>query len=121
MATKLETQQDRAQALETLTRVHEALSNGGVLVVTIKHTSASNMSYRYDVRLYATSETGRVESWYLNWMFATLTGSRRHDNGEVKANGCGFDRAHDVAYTFQNLFAANGFADLGLPRYEGVY
>ncbi len=120
MATKLEKEQDLKLALTTLESVHADLKAGGLLSVIIKHTSESNLSFRYDVRLYGVID-GKTESYYLNWTFATLTGKTRHANGEVKGSGLGFDRAHDVAYTFQLLFKANGFEDLGLPRYEGIY
>lgn len=120
MATKLEKEQDLKLALETLTHVHKALENGGLISVAIKHTSPSNLSYRFDVRLYGVID-GKVDVSYLNWTFATLTGKTRHENGEIKGGGLGFDRAHDVAYTFQLLFKQHGLADLGLPRYEGVF
>ncbi len=51
MATKLEKIEDRKIALETLALTHETLKNGGLLSVVIKHTSESNLSFRYDVRL----------------------------------------------------------------------
>lgn len=120
MATKLEKEQDLKLALTTLESVHADLKAGGLLSVIIKHTSESNLSYRYDVSVY-TAHTGRVERYYLNWTFATLTGKTQHANGEVKGSGLGFDRAHDVAYTFQQLFRQHGLEDLGLPRYEGIF
>jgi hypothetical protein len=120
MATKLEKQEDLKSALTMLETIHADLKAGGLLSVIIKHTSESNLSYRYDVRLY-TVYNDKVQSYYLNWTFATLTGKTRHANGEVKGSGIGFDRAHDVAYTFELLFKQHGLEDLGLPRYEGIF
>jgi Tfp pilus assembly PilM family ATPase len=110
---------DRALALETLERVAEQAERGGYLVITIKSTSKSNMSFKFDVRQYYTYE-GQVISDYLNWTYAQLMGMKQNQHGEVKGSGIGIDRAFEVANNLQWLIEKYLNKTLKI-RYQGIY
>lgn len=109
------------RTLETVNRL--MIERGGRLVITIKHTSQSNLSFRFDVRLYYVALGGQVESLYLNWTYAQLNGNRLHkETREVKGNGIGIDRAFEVADNFARLFKFFDLPEIDLQnKFEGVY
>tara|TARA_R110000868_G_scaffold56148_3_gene174121 strand:+ start:121 stop:459 length:339 start_codon:yes stop_codon:yes gene_type:complete len=93
---------DLQTALDTLTRVANAAESGGLLVVTVMHTSKSNMSFRLDIRLYYTTARG-VDSLYLNWAYSQLMGAKQDDNGLVKWSGLGIARDFEAANNIEAL------------------
>lgn len=120
MTTKLEKEQDKKTAVEMLNRISNDLEKGGLVVVTIKGTSKSNLSFRMDVRLYATAANGEVQSSYLNWMYAQLTDSRQNDRGEVKWSSLGIDRAFEVANNLEHYVKFFTGKKITV-RYQGIY
>jgi hypothetical protein len=85
---------------------YEALRSGAMIVYTHKHRSASNMSYRYDLHLYQSDDSGKVNRWYLNFWLANTYGlSRDTKTGEIKEQGLGTDRSFlaqtHIDYVFQ--------------------
>ncbi len=112
--------EDMKQAFQDLRRIADNLeNNGGFLVITIKSRSASNMSFKFDVRLYYNS-SGQVVSDYLNWTYAQLMEMKQNDRGEVKGSGIGIDRAFEVAHNLESLIKNSLGIDLKI-RYQGVY
>jgi hypothetical protein len=119
-ATAAERREDIKQAFQTLARTADKIqNNGGFLVITIKSTSASNMSFKFDVHLYYNS-LGQVVSDYLNWTYAQLMEMKQNDRGEVKGSGIGIDRAFEVAHNLERLIKNSLGIDLKI-RYQGVY
>lgn len=98
------TQEDKESAIWALTTANEFLRKGGLLVVSIKHTSQSNMSWRFDAHVMYHSEGRGVDYMYLNWAIATLADLRQHPNGEVKYNSLGTERGFEIGYLLRNLF-----------------
>lgn len=120
MATTAEKKINLETALEALTRTADNLeNNGGYLVITIKSTSKSNMSFKFDVRNYYTIEN-KVYSDYLNWTYAQLMDMRQNDRGEVKGGGIGIDRAFEVANNLEWLIEKHLNKTVKI-RYQGVY
>lgn len=118
--TVAERREDMKQAFEALKRTADNLeNNGGYLVITIKGTSKSNMSFRFDVRNYYTIEN-KVYCDYLNWTYAQLMEMKQNDRGEVKGGGLGIDRAFEVANNLERLIKNSLGIDLKI-RYQGVY
>lgn len=105
------------RALDLLERANKHLTNGGLLIVNITHTSKSNMSYSSDVTVYYTDTAGRVDYLSLNWVFSILTDYKLDKNGHLRGNGCGIDRRFLLAYELQQLFAFHGMP-AELPRYQ---
>jgi hypothetical protein len=116
-ATKEQKESDNKAATYALESAHYYLERGGLLSVSITHTSASNMSYRYSVKVYYPTERG-IDSLYLNWSISQLTTIRQHKNGNLKGGGCGFDRAYDVAVTLNQIFVGLGLEQIKNIRYE---
>ena len=91
-------------ALETLTRVADCAESGGLLVVTVMHTSKSNMSFRLDIRLYYATDRG-IDFLYLNWMYAQLMGAKQDNGGLVKWSGLGIARDFEAANNLEALIS----------------
>jgi hypothetical protein len=120
MTTATEKKANLETALEALKRTADNLEeNGGFLVITIKSTSKSNMSFKFDVRNYYAIE-GKVYSDYLNWTYAQLMDMRQNERGEVKGGGIGIDRAFEVANHLEWLIEKHLGRTLKI-RYQGVY
>lgn len=107
------TREDIETALFSLNTANKALKKGGLLVVSIKHTSESNMSWRFDVRVLYTNTQGQTDYLFLNWTLATLANLRQHANGEVKYNSLGTERGFEIAYLLRNLFRVHN-----LPEFQ---
>jgi hypothetical protein len=90
------------------------LDNGGGLLVSITHTSRSNLSYRYKVWLAHNTDKG-VELDNLGYWLASAYGLTLTDNHDIKGNGLGFCRYFQAV-----RYVAGALQDLGLadPRYE---
>lgn len=105
-------------------KVAAKLQAGGKLQVIITGTSATNLSYRYKVILWAVNDSGRVDEWHLNYWLAAEIGQNLTDRDELRGNGCGFDRAHEAAYTIGQLLHRRGLipADMvNAPSHVGSY
>lgn len=116
-ATKEQKQADTRAATYTLENAHFFLSRGGLLSVSITHTSQTNLSYRYSVKIYYPTERG-IDSLYMNWAIAQMTTIKQHKNGALKGSGVGFDRAFDVAETLNHIFTGLGLERIKNIRYE---
>lgn len=116
----MSTKMDLLHAQDTMNDAYELLSKGGVLVITIKSTSKSNLSFKFDVRLYWTDDKLKVQSYYLNWAYAQVMGMKQNEKGEVKGSGIGIDRAFEVANNFEHIFKTLDLDPIKV-RYEGVY
>jgi hypothetical protein len=121
MTTATEARQNRQTAIDSLARVAENAENGGYLVITIKSTSKSNMSFKFDVRQYYTpTGSQEIQSNYLNWTYAQLMDMRQNERGEVKGGGIGIDRAFEVANNLEYLIKRHLDKAVKI-RYQGVY
>jgi hypothetical protein len=116
-ATKEQKLADDKAATYTMENAHYFLERGGLLSVSITHTSQTNLSYRYSVKVYYPTERG-IDSLYMNWAISQLTTIRQHKNGALKGSGCGFDRAFDVAETLNHIFTGLGLERIKNIRYE---
>jgi hypothetical protein len=88
--------------------VKKQLDNGGKLLVSITHTSRSNLSYRYKVKLaYWDTESQQVQFYNLGYWLASQIGANLTNQSELKGNGVGFCRyfeaALDVAFALKKL------------------
>ena len=75
-------------------QIAERLAAGGKLLTQVTHTSASNLSYRYTVRL-AYIQNGRVEIQNLAYFIGAATGQSivsKYYGDELRGNGLGTDR-----------------------------
>lgn len=88
----------------------QAIREGGKLLISVTHTSASNMSYRYSVRLaYWDGESVQVEN--LAYWLACLWDERVVEawpGYELKGSGCGTDRYFLAAYDIGQSLKALG-------------
>lgn len=79
--------------------VAQKLEDGGKLLISITHTSASNMSYRYKVDL-AYNANGKTEIEHLTYWLAACWKESIYAGAfnELKGNGVGTDRYFLAAY-----------------------
>jgi hypothetical protein len=120
MTTATERKENLETALQALDRTADKIEqDGGFLVITIKSTSKSNLSFKFDVRLYYNSG-GQVVSDYLNWTYAQLMDKRQDEQGNVKGGGIGIDRAFEVANNLEWLIEKHLGRTLKI-RYQGNY
>jgi hypothetical protein len=120
MSTATQKREDQAIALETLGQVAKNAETG-LIVITIKSTSKSNLSFKFDVRQYYQLEgSDKTVSIYLNWAYAQLMGMKRNEHGEVKGSGYGIDRAFEVANNLEGLISDYLGKSVKI-RFEGVY
>lgn len=99
------------------------LENGALLLVNITGTSKTNMSYRLKVSMAYESEAGGVDVMYLTYWLASELGKNLTDDDELRLNGLGFDRVHDIAYTVAEVLKRYGFSFSlsNLPRFARVF
>lgn len=88
--------------------VKKQLDNGGKLLVSITHTSRSNLSYRYKVSLaWWDSESEQVKLYNLGYWLASQIGATLTEQNQLKGNGLGFCRyfeaARNVAFALKKL------------------
>lgn len=95
--------------------------NGGLLLVAITGTSKTNLTYRLKLKLAFNGSSG-VELMNISYWLASELEKNMTDDDEIRFNGCGFDRVHDVAYTVATILGRYGFAFSlqNLPRFRGV-
>jgi hypothetical protein len=84
--------------------------NGGLLLVAITGTSKTNMSYRLKVKLAYNSEAGGIDLMNVTYWLASELNKNMTDNDEIRFNGCGYDRVHDIAYTVALILERYGFS-----------
>ncbi len=102
-----------AEMLERAEFVAETLKDGGRLLVSITHTSSSNMSYRYKVILAYVDEIVANELMFESltyWMAAEMKIKAVSEwaGDTLRGHGVGFDRYHDAAYTVGKLLERYG-------------
>jgi hypothetical protein len=118
-------QLDESEKIFYATLTAEYLKSGGKLDVTITHASASNLSYKYKVRLWYVNEaTNKVDVMHLSYWLAAELGQNLTDSDELRGSGCGFDRAHDAAYTIGRILERRGLIPaemVNAPAYVGNY
>ena len=95
--------------------------NGGRLLVAITGTSKTNMTYRLKVKLAYNGENG-VNVMNVTYWLASELEKNMTDNDEIRFNGLGYDRVHDVAYTIAEILRGYGFAYSlqNLPKFTSV-
>jgi hypothetical protein len=99
--------------------VNQAIS-GGLFVFTIKSTSASNMSFSYDLRLYFVNKAGQVDDYFVNWSYAQMLGMKLNKRGEVKGSGCGIDRAFECVNNLEAWYERETGFKVSIP-FRAVY
>ena len=79
--------------------VAKKIADGGKLLISITHTSKSNMSYRYKVDL-TFNANGKTEIEHLSYWLAACWKETLHQGAfnELKGNGLGTDRYFLAAY-----------------------
>lgn len=92
-------------------KLKEKLDNGGRLLISITHTSRSNLSYRFKVYVAWINQLGEVQTDNLGYWLATITGQTLTDKHDLKAGGLGFDRYLDVALGIGHIFESFGLAE----------
>ena len=91
--------------------VHEAIKAGGKLLIQVTHTSATNMSYRYSVRLVHTDTDGEICFRNLAYLIGATTGEsivRKPYGDELKGQGVGTDRFFLASYEIGLIMKAQG-------------
>jgi len=99
--------------------VNQAIS-GGLFVFTIKSTSASNMSFSYDLRLYFVNKAGQIDDYFVNWSYAQMLGMKLNKRGEVKGSGCGIDRAFECMNNLEAWYERETGFKVSIP-FRAVY
>jgi hypothetical protein len=101
-----ELQEQYAQALA------QKLEDGGKLLISITHTSKSNMSYRYKVDL-AYNANGKTEIEHLTYWLAACWKESIYAGSfnELKGNGLGTDRYFLAAYNIGLTLKEFGLID----------
>lgn len=98
--------------LEAWKQIYARLMNGGKLLIQVTHTSASNMSYRYSVRLAYKNEAGEIDFQSLAYWIGAVTGQSvvsKYYGDELRGNGIGTDR-----FFLASLEVAHILKDYGL-------
>lgn len=90
----------------------QKLEDGGKLLISITHTSPSNMSYRYKVSV-AYSANGQTEIESLNYWLAACWNESLHSGffNELKGSGVGTDRYFLAAYNIGLTLKEYGLID----------
>ena len=116
---------DTEQKLFYATLFAEYLNAGAKLEITITYTSPSNMNYRYTVAIwYYDTVSGKVDKLNATYWLGAETKSNLTDRGELRGNGCGFDRAHDAAYRIGLILHGYGLIPKSMvntPAYVANY
>lgn len=91
--------------------VHHAIKNGGKLLIQVTHTSASNMNYRYSVRLAFKDNKGEIYFKNLAYLIGATTGESvvmKPYGDELKGHGVGTDRFFLCAYEIGLMMKTQG-------------
>jgi hypothetical protein len=92
--------------------VAQKIADGGKLLISITHTSKSNMSYRYKVDL-AFNKDGKTEIEHLSYWLAACWKETIYAGAfnELKGNGLGTDRYFLAAYELGLTLKAFGLIE----------
>ena len=92
--------------------VAQKIADGGKLLISITHTSQSNMSYRYKVDL-AFNKDGKTEIEHLSYWLAACWNESLHSGffNELKGSGVGTDRYFLAAYNIGLTLKKYGLID----------
>lgn len=95
--------------------------DGGLLLVAITGASKTNLSYRLKIKMAYNTPNG-VAIMNISYWLASELEKNMTDSDEIRFNGCGFDRVHDVAYTIATILKSYGFdfSLQNLPRFVRV-
>jgi hypothetical protein len=102
----------RPATKEAWQQIYTRLKNGGKLLVQVTHTSASNMSYRYSVRLAYKNEAGEIDFQSLAYWIAAVTGQTvvsKYYGDELRGNGIGTDRFFLASLEVAHILKDYGF------------
>lgn len=109
--------------LEAWKQIHARLMNGGKLLIQVTHTSQSNLSYRYSVRLAYKNIAGEIDFQNLAYWIGAVTGESvvsRYYGDELKGNGLGTDRfflaSLEVAHILKGYGLIADVYEIATPR-----
>lgn len=93
--------------------VAKKLADGGKLLISITHTSKSNLSYRYKVSLAYPGFDKKVQIDSLNYWLAACWNETLHNGAfdELKGSGVGTDRYFLAAYNIGLTLKEYGLID----------
>ena len=110
------TKEDIQWQRETAQYYAQCLDRGGTLLITITHTSQSNLSYRYKVWLiYSGKETPWIYDLNVTYWLASVQGKNLTDRDEIKGSGVGFNR---YQFIFNDFCKALEDCGIDLDRYK---
>lgn len=114
------TKKDKEWQTETAEYYAQCLDKGGTLLISITHTSQSNLSYRYKVWLMYVGEnpnSGTPWLYDLNatYWLADVRGENLTDRDELKGSGVGFNR---YQFIFNDFCSALESCGIDLERYR---
>jgi hypothetical protein len=96
------------EKLAFATRVRNSIESGAVLWVSVPHTSRSNMSYTINARLIGGDD---AHGTWLNYWLGSELGATLDANDNLKQNGCGTDRAFELACNISHILKGYGLGD----------
>jgi hypothetical protein len=99
---------------EAWTQIYERLRNGGKLLIQVTHTSASNLSYRYTVRLAYKNAQGEIDFDNLAYWIGAHTGESivsKPCGDELKGDAFGTDRFFLAALQVGHILKDYGLID----------
>ena len=105
---------------ETAEYYAQCLDKGGKILISITHTSQSNLSYRYKVWLmYAGKDIYSERPWLFNmnvtYWLASVQGKNLTDRDEMKGSGLGLNRYQFIFNEFCKALENSG---IDLDRYK---
>lgn len=94
--------------------VADDLANGGKLLIQVTHTSQSNTSYRYTIRLAYKNEQGEIDFRNLAYWVGAYTGEKVVSawyGDELKGDELGTDRYFLAALKVAHILKYFGFIE----------
>lgn len=113
------TEADKVEAAEMIFNTYH--NNGGMLEVIIHKVSRSNMTWRYDVRLWYVNKAGQADKLHLNYSLSLLGFGKLNKDGYLTGNGVGIERSFQVAYQLGHALSNFGFSDPNLEANRQGY
>ena len=98
------TEEELTRLKEFGQKVKDYLDNGGKLEVIINKVSQSNLTWRYSVRLWYSSN-GQVDNLWLNGWLADIGNQKLTKEGYLTGYGIGIERSFLVAYNLGHALA----------------
>ena len=108
------TEEELTRLKEFGQKVKDYLDNGGKLEVIINKVSQSNLTWRYSVRLWYSSN-GQVDNLWLNGWLADIGNQKLTKEGYLTGYGIGIERSFLVAYNLGHALTKL----LDLPQEQG--